>query len=521
MRPKVSKINYRSLFDNTLDGLAYCQMIYDDKKRPIDYINLEVSKSFEELTGLKNVVGKKISEVIPGIKKSNPELFEIYGRVSLFGKTERFETYVKPLARWFLVSVYSSEKGYFTVVFQNTTEQKKLTKNLEDAKIAAFNVYTDLNVEKKKLDEAKAKEEALLASIADGIIALDKNGKIIFMNQTATTMLGYSSQESLGKQWSEILQAEDDRGNPILAKDNPIQAALLKTETSKITSSIYYLRKNKTRFPVSRTISPVILRGQVIGAINIFRDITKEKEIDRVKNEFVSLASHQLRTPLTGIAWTIELFIKKEKLTEKGKEYLNDIIFSVRRSSELVKLLLNTSRIENGSVGVYPKPLEIVDYIKKIMTETQMLCEKKKLSLTFTQHPEKLNIISDTNLLGYIVHNLLSNAIDYTQSNGKIELSLKERGAHLLLTIKDNGIGIPKNEQERIFEKFIRASNAVTAKPDGTGLGLYIVANGTKLLGGKVWFESEEKKGSTFFVELPLVSLAQIGEKGKELIESL
>lgn len=506
------------------DGFAYCQMVFDVEKHPVDFIYLEVSKNFESLTGLKEVAGKKVTEVIPGIRESNPELLEIYGRVSSTGKSERFEVYIKPIQKWFLISAYSSKKEYFTAVFQDISYQKKVENRLENEIIAAHNIFADLNTEKKKLDESKAKEEAILASIADGIIALDKSGKIILMNQTAQNLLGYNSSESMGKQWHEILHREDERSNPMSPKDGAIQAALstAKTTTTTVASAFFYLRKDGTKFPVSRTVSPVVLRGKVIGAINIFRDITREKEIDTAKTEFVSLASHQLRTPLTGIQWLIELILKKEKLSKKAREYMNDILFSVHRSSALVKLLLNTSRIENGSIGVHPESLKLVAFIEKHMGEYKLLSEKKKISLVFTQHPEKFEVITDVNLLEYILQNLITNAIDYTPENGSIEIVLEKKAASVVLKIRDTGIGIPKNDQVHLFEKFMRASNASVAKTDGTGLGLYIAGEAVKLLGGRIWVESptffektpagqEEGKGSTFFVEFPWVSPSKAG----------
>jgi PAS domain S-box-containing protein len=511
---QVSEINYRSLFYNMLDGVAYCQMIFDDNNYPVDFIFIEVNKNYEKLSGMKNVSGKKITDLIPGIRQSNPEMFEKYAKVSLTGQSERFEIFVQPLARWFLISVYSSKKGYFTAVFQNITERKQIEKNLEDAKIAAFNVFADLNDEKNKLDEAKAKEEAILASIADGIIALDKSGKIILMNQTAEKMLGYTREESIGKHWHEILHREDEQGNSIPPSQGAIAAALSATKITKTTTtSFYYLRKDGTKFPVSRTVSPVVLAGKVIGAINIFRDITREKEIDSAKTEFVSLASHQLRTPLTGIEWLVELFLRKEKLTEQGKEYLNDIRFSVHRSNVLIKLLLNTSRIESGNVGVHPESLELVAFIEKHISEYKVLCERKKLLLIFTQHPEKLHATTDVNLFEYILQNLVSNAIDYTH-DGKIEIRLEKKENLVLLAVADTGIGIPQDEQAHLFGKFMRASNAARAKTDGTGLGLYIAQEAARLLGGRIWFESVLGKGSTFFVEFPDFSSFRAGEKG-------
>ncbi|OGZ45793.1 MAG: hypothetical protein A3C84_03275 [Candidatus Ryanbacteria bacterium RIFCSPHIGHO2_02_FULL_48_12] len=247
---------------------------------------------------------------------------------------------------------------------------------------------------------------------------------------------------------------------------------------------------------------------------SIFRDITREKEIDREKSEFVSLAAHQLRTPLTGIGWTVELFLRKEKLTKEEKSYLDAIHFSVQRLNTLVKLLLNVSRIESGKVSVDAKPVELVAFTSTCIGEHKMLYEKKKLDVVFDKHPQKLMVTTDKNLLDFILKNLFANAINYTEEKGKVEITLQEKQDSVVFTVQDTGIGIPKKEQARIFGKFIRASNAVNTKPDGTGLGLYIVRESVNLLGGKIWFESEEGKGSTFFIELPSISQTHAGEKG-------
>src|SRR3989338_1533963 len=165
---------YKSIFDNMTDGLAYCQMVFDAQENPVDWIYIKVNKNFEKLTGLKNAEGKKVSKLIPGIGAANPELFEIYGQVSLTGKPKEFETYVKPLSRWFLVSVFSPQKNFFVALFQNITNRKQIEEKLEDAKIAARNVLEDLDIEKSRVEIAHAKEEAMLLSIGDGVIAMDE-----------------------------------------------------------------------------------------------------------------------------------------------------------------------------------------------------------------------------------------------------------------------------------------------------------------------------------------------------------
>lgn len=507
---------YESLFDSMLDGLAYCQMFFDAQGLPVDFTYVEVNKNFERLTGLKDAVGKKVTELIPGVRTSNPELFEIFGRVSLTGVSERFETYIESLTRWFLVSVYSPKKNFFVAILQNITDRKWLEKDLESAKVAARNVLEDLVAEKEKIAQISAKDEAILASIADGCIAVNEDGTIFFINQMAQNLLGYASEESIGKKWYEILHRQDENGNAISAEEGAIHKALYTTTTTTTTTttSSYYLRKDRTRFPVSRTVSPITLHGKVTGAVNIFRDVTRERELDREKSEFVSLAAHQLRTPITGIEWTVELLLRKEKLTEKERKYLNDIHFSAQRLNTLVKLLLNVSRIESGKVAVETGPVELVAFIDACLREHQVLCEKKKLIIVFSEHPQKLMVTTDKNLLDYILKNLLGNAIQYTQEGGRVEVTAQEQQNSVLVTVQDTGIGIPKKEQARIFGKFIRASNAVNAKPDGTGLGLYIVQESVHLLGGNIRFESEEGRGSTFFVELPLVSPSRAGEKG-------
>jgi PAS domain S-box-containing protein len=489
-----------------LDGLAYCRMIFDGEKHPVDFIFIEVNKNYEELTGMKGVVGKKITDLIPGIRASNPEMFDAYGRVSSTGRPEQIEIYVRPLSRWFLISVYSVKRGYFTSVFQNVTDRKQIEKDLENEKIAARNVSEDLQIEKEKIAEINAKDEAILASIGDGMIATDKDEVVIMMNHAAEVLLGWGSAEFLGKRLYKVLEAYDQQGGIVPFQEWSLHAALTPETSAATTDTTYfYAKKDGTKFPVAITVTPIILNNDIVGTIEIFRDITQEKEVDRQKSEFISIASHQLRTPLTGIQWVVERFTKKEKLTPKGKEYLNDIHMSAKRLTELVDRMLNLSRIEAGRIGVTPEPIEVVGLVASYLQEAAGLCEKKELKVVFKDHPADLDVRTDKSALRNIVQNLISNAIEYTPDKGKITVAIQKKKDVFVITVKDTGIGIPQSEQKQIFEKFVRAKNAKLYKTDGTGIGLYIAYRATSLLGGKIWFESEENKGSTFYVELPLI----------------
>jgi len=375
------------------------------------------------------------------------------------------------------------------------------TTELEDARKAAANLLEDLDAEREKLAIANAKDEAMLASIGDGLIAVDNDGKVTVTNKAAIDMLGWKAEELIGRTLTD-LPLEDKAGDPIPLPERPTTIALATGGAVKV--SYYFVRKDKTRFPIAITATPIALNGKITGLIEIIRDVTREQELDNEKDEFISIASHQMRTPLTGIQWVVERFAKKEKLTPKGKEYLEDIHTSVKQLGGLVDLLLNLSRIESGRMGITPEPLEVVGFIKDFLNETVPLRDKKGLKISFEDHPPELAVITDKSAMRNIVQSLVSNAIEYTEAGGSIDIAVRKSDTTFTVTVRDTGIGIPQAEQSHIFEKFVRASNAKLYKTDGTGIGLYIAAQAVSRLGGKIWFESEEKKGSSFHVELPL-----------------
>ena len=505
MKPEVPRDFYESLFDNTLDGLAYCQMIFDAQENPVDWIYIRVNKNFEKLTGLKGATGKKVTELVPGITTSNPELFKTYGRVSLTGTSERFEVYVEPLSRWFLVSVYSPSKKFFVAVFQNITDQKKIEKELQNASIATRNVLEDLEVEKEAFAQAKAKDEALLGSIGDGVIATDAEEKIILMNQSAQEMLGWHPEEMAGRLLFDAVPIEDEKGNLVPREKRPTYLALAGTTTTTTTGPTYnYVRKDKTKFPVAIKVSPVVIDGKIVGTVEVFRDITREKDIDLAKTEFVSLASHQLRTPLTTISWYTEMMLNGDmgQFSPVQKKYLQEVYAGNKRMTELVNTLLDVSHLELGTFANKPEQVLLKDVAESVLVELNPQITAKKLSLDKYYDPSLSVILIDPRLTRMIFQNLLENAVKYVSINGKIRLDISMERSNALIKVWNNGIGIPKEAQTKIFTKLFRDDLAKKIEPDGNGLGLYIVKSIVEKSGGKVWFESEEK-GTTFFVTFP------------------
>ena len=361
-----------------------------------------------------------------------------------------------------------------------------------------FNIF---NLEKKL-----AVREAMISSVGDGLVATDRDGKILLMNSAAEKMLLQKAKEVIGKNYVETVPAADKEGRIIPGEKRPLHAVLKQGKSFTNHSANYYVRKNGSKFPAAITTSPIKYQNSIIGAIITFRDITHEKEVDRMKTEFISLASHQLRTPLSAISWLVEILQNGDagKLNSKQMELLGDIYQSTKRMIQLVGDLLNISRMETGRIIIDPKPTHLGQLLEEILKDLKPKINSKKQKLVISYHPDLSEINIDPNLIRAVFLNLLSNAIKFTPENGEITVIISRKGKDIISQITDTGWGIPKNEQSKIFQKFYRGSNIVKKVVEGTGLGLYLVKSIIEASRGKIWFKSEKNKGATFWFSLPI-----------------
>jgi len=373
--------------------------------------------------------------------------------------------------------------------------------------------YEELQEGAKTLAEVSARNQALLESIGDGIIATDQDGRMTLVNDSAERMLGKKREKILGKSMVEEIPLVDEKGKAVPLYRRP---AVLALSNGKKTSqpqgvTYYYERSDGSRFPVGITVTPFVLGERIVGTIVVFRDITIETDIDRAKTEFVSLASHQLRTPLATIRWYAEMLRDESlgKLNEEQKEYLNTMYKSNLRMIDLVDALLNVSRLELGTFIIEPEETDLVDLAKSVLEELAVKIQAKSMQIETKYEPEKIVLSVDPKLTRIIFQNLLSNAIKYTPGKGKVSLSVEQKHKEVLIKVADTGYGIPKADQDKIFTKLFRADNVKTKETEGTGLGLYIIRQILETAGGKIWFESEENKGTTFYVSLPLEGMKQ------------
>jgi len=376
------------------------------------------------------------------------------------------------------------------------------TASLRQARSATINIMDDLEEEKNRLASAKAKDEAILSSIGDGLLAIDMKGGIILANDAARQILGYKTASLVGKAWSNVLVSIDEKGVRVPKNKSALAQALIKQERVSLVSR--FVRKDKSTFPGAVTASPVVLENGVVGGIIVLRDITKEKEVDKVKTEFVSLASHQLRTPLSTINWYTEMLLAGDvgKLSKDQKVYIEEIYAGNQRMVSLVNSLLNVSRLELGTFSVDPKLMDVVEEIKMVIKEMAPQIKAKKL-LVKTLFKHKASIQADPTLLRIILHNLVNNAVKYTPAKGSVMILLQMNKDMLQFDITDTGYGIPKRQHERVFEKLFRADNVREKDTEGTGLGLYIIKEIVEQIGGKIWFESVINKGTSFHVQIP------------------
>ncbi len=374
--------------------------------------------------------------------------------------------------------------------------------------------YLGARRQSQRLAEEQALDKVFLSSIGDGLIVTDDQGKIVLVNRSAEDLLGLRLSDVLGKYVVDAITMVQSNGAPLAPEQRPIYLATSsgqKVISTSLTAAAYYFERadSKARFPAAVTAAPVVVNKKIIGAVVTFRDITHEKEVDEAKTEFVSLASHQLRTPLTAINWYIEMLLSGDAgpLTDEQKSFLQEVYKGSNRLIQIVNEFLNVSRLESGRLKIVPKPLDIALFVNDIIKEVEPLARARNCTISFTKPAPTLPFIPlDGILMRQVVHNLLTNALRYSPE-GKCTVAVKlEKGQarDFVISVHDDGIGIPADVQPRIFEKFFRTENAIHAVTDGSGIGLYISKMIAEASNCKIWFESVEKKGTTFYVSIPL-----------------
>lgn len=371
--------------------------------------------------------------------------------------------------------------------------------------------YRELATE---LSQVSGKSEVVINAIADGVIALNNQGIIQLINPAAQQIIGWGKQDALALDYKSVLKLADKSDDELTPANDPIFQALA-TNKEMITNDLRLITNSGKKLLVSIVVSPVGQPGS--GVIIVFRDITKEKAEEREQVEFISTASHEMRTPVASIEGYLGLALNPvtAQIDDKARDYILKAHESAQHLGRLFQDLLDVSKAEDGRLSSNPKVVDIVAFTHDIVQGLKPKAIEKGLRVLFKPLSDNdedkggerrlnpvLYVNVDNDHLREVIANLVENAIKYTHK-GDVVIDVTGDTEHVKISIADSGIGIPKEDMTHLFQKFYRVDNSDTREIGGTGLGLYLCRRLTEAMNGRIWAESEYRQGSTFYVELP------------------
>lgn len=391
--------------------------------------------------------------------------------------------------------------------------------------------YTDDSTKKtlnlnRQLRQEKDITEMLLNSITDGVIITDPKGTVTSINDGAAVILGWTKKDAQGLDYRSLIQAEIEPGQDESMKLTAIDAC---HATSKPEQKVSLLKtSNDHRLYVDIVASPIIdpqeavgdsAKHSDIGVIAVLRNVDQQKKEQQLRSDFISTASHEMRTPVASIQGFIELALnnKVSTIDDKARRYLEKAHEATKHLGRLFQDLLTVSKSEDGRLSNNPKLIEVGEFLNELVEQDRPAAEKKNLKLVYESGNNTegktitplLYVYADPERLREVVLNLLDNALKYT-ATGMITVGTSLKDSNVLIRVSDTGIGIPAEDIPHLFQKFYRTDNSATREIGGTGLGLYICKQIIDLMGGKILIESTVGAGSTFYIELPRVSPDQI-----------
>ena len=364
-----------------------------------------------------------------------------------------------------------------------------------------------------ELSEVAGKSEVVINAIGDGVIFVDSQGIIQLINPAAQTIVGWGKQDALTLHYKSVLKLINQKDETLGDADDPISQAINNNQQVK-SSDLNLVTHSGKKIGISLLISPVGTLGS--GVIIVFRDITKERAEGREQAEFISTASHEMRTPVASIEGYLGLALNPQtaQIDDRARQFITKAHESAEHLGHLFQDLLDVSKSEDGRMSNSPKLINLVLFVKDIVQGLRQKAEEMGLRLIYKPMPDDANerfmapeylVNLDNDHIREIVNNLVENAIKYTPT-GEVVVDVAGDDEHVTISVKDSGIGIPNEDIPHLFQKFYRVNNKDTHEIGGTGLGLYLSRRLAEMMGGRIWVESKHGEGSTFSVELPRIS---------------
>jgi len=452
---------------------------------------MDFASRFGKISPETKVPGLRVSEVVPGFEKA-------VRMVAESGETridEAYEIATRPTPIY-INRVISAVRGRFsgitqslTVLVQDVTEQVRAKREIEALA--------------QMMAERSARLDSILGSMTDGLWVFDATAHVVDVNQSALTMFGLGSRmEAIENASFANFVIRYPDGRPVPADDLPQARALRGQTVPDYLAMGRHLITGKDE-DISFAAAPIESNG-IVGAVLVIRDITALQELDRKKDEFLSVASHELRTPLTTIkgytqllAQTVDDLGSAERAT-----YLTAVLGEIDRMMGLISELLDVSRIETNRLQIHPQSIKWVEFLERRASAFRV--QNPARSIVFEPDVDETIVVADPDRMRQVVDNLLSNALKYSSETARIEVFVKVQDGQMLTSVADEGIGIPRDEIPKLFERFHRARNVSSRYYGGLGLGLYIARAIVEAHRGSISVESEEGRGSRFTIRLPL-----------------
>jgi PAS domain S-box-containing protein len=370
--------------------------------------------------------------------------------------------------------------------------------------------------------DEKQKADIIINSIDDAVVLIDASNVVQVFNPAAATMTGWQQSEAIGLDYRSIVKFADDKGVLLTDAEHPIQQVLSTSKASRENTAAL-VTKEKKQVSVDISVSPLVDKdNEITGAVAILRNVEEQRKQDKQRADFISTASHEMRTPVAAIEGYLALALndKVASIDAKARGYLEKAHASTQHLGKLFQDLLTSAKAEDGRLTNHPVIVEMGEFVEKLVEDLRFTAEKKGLLLELLmggQSSDTKNIDASKHLVRPLLYvsvdpdrvrevitNLFDNAVKYTES-GKVSIGITGDNQVVQFRISDTGPGIPKDDLPHLFQKFYRVDNSATRTIGGTGLGLYICRKIIELYSGRIWVESEVGQGSTFYINIPRV----------------
>jgi PAS domain S-box-containing protein len=494
-----------SLLADDLAALEnYIHDLFSFSPLPICFVSpvgviLEVNPSFERLSKFKSyeLIGEAINKVFK--KEEIDVLAEDTSRKDFVDSREMtfYTKEAKELKVHAFTRIRKDENnetvGYFLGLF-NLTNVKTAEDELKKAQIALMNILEDTEEARMRAEGEKNKTQTIVNSLSDGLMVFSSQDRVSTVNPRTEELLNIKQDKLIGKSIASLGR---------IPKTKQL-ARLIESSGKRLFRKELNMGEN---FILEVTTIQLVSENVNIGMLVVLHDVSREKMIERMKTEFVSISAHQLRTPLSAIKWTLKMLLDGDlgQINKDQREFIGKTYESNEKMINLINDLLNVTRIEEGRYLYSPVPADLCKIIKSMVNNYSDEASKKDITLTLipTEHkPPKISL--DVEKIQLAFQNLIENAIRYTHANGKVTVSVNYDKKKIVVCVKDSGIGVPKDQKNRIFTKFFRGANVIKMETEGSGLGLFITKNVIESHGGRVWFESKEGQGSSFCFSIPV-----------------